>query len=680
MARQATKLTIVAIATMFLSLLIVSFPAGNSKEGTIEHPLIEEARIMIEWGHLEKVTGTNGTTMTGSTMSGSILWDGTISLPGGHIQVIRPLTQNNEDGIIDMEGESVRFMSQLQSGYDGVFIRVFPGMDSSSLVFTTKTGLEVKMNLNYFLSNQLATAALAEGKGVSFKKEAITLNKGSLQLQYDKLNAQRVRECMQSSDEKTCRDRVGAELRNTQVDLMRKKLSRLWQARSIAKSGTGSVVGLHPDFLLFMGSEDLYNINSQTFRAISLDRLSDINQALYSKILTTYPQAFGTLPFSLQEKAMLLEGSLPEDIRNKAALSEGEFQIWKQVLLGLPEMQRVEIATKLRALPTEILATMKTLDAGKARKVMERILLIPDTGIGENTMLYLDQLSTVETLRKKFSQIKGRLGSDDALALEKVFGAFDDNFMYQAPLVPSIYRKLDELFTSIALLPREAISQEIRTISNEISTSIKDSRTSRYKVNLASFTDVDDGSWQGYYILKAKSLGAIDGYKTSDNVLTGTYGPENPVRIGELLKIALELSENGTSEKAPALASANSHWAKKYVARAEELQLSILNDTSIDLNRPATRGEVVQTILEAFTISPDLISKSTFTDVSPFANYARFVEFARKLGIVSGDDGKNTFRPLESVNRAETAKIATTIVYFIKTPLEKSDVSGDLGL
>lgn len=679
MARHASKLTVVALATVLLSLLIISFPLGNTKEPSIETPRIDEARIMIEWGFLPNITTSTGTTMTGSTMSGTTLWDGSISAPGGRIQVIRPLTKNSEDGIVDMEGETVRFLSKVPTGTDGVFLRVFPASFDQPLIFRTNEGLEVRTNMNFFLSNKTAVSMLAEGKAVSFTKEMLELNKGSLQLQFDRMISQRVTECMKTSDERTCREKIGKETRGLKGILQRAKLSQLWQDRNAAKSGTGSVLGLHPDFLLFMGSEDLYNLDSKVVKEVSLASLSDISKALYNKLISTAPEKFASLPLRLQEKAMLLEGSLPEDIRKKAALTETEFQSWKQVLLSMGELQRVEIAAKLRLLPSEILSSIKSLNQGKARKVLERLLMIPDNKLNEATLLYLDQLDTVETLQKKFAQVKQSFSNEEIVMLEKILTLLEDNFMYESPLAPVVYKKLDTLFSSVGVLTRDSLLAQVKAIRADVDSSISASQKSRYSANLGSFTDVNDSSWEGYFVLKAKSLGAIDGYKTKDNVVTGAFGPNNDVLVGELLKIALELSDNGTSDKVPTLTSAKTHWAKGYAARAEELKLSIVQDTKLDLNRQATRAEVIQTLLESFSMSPDLITKSSFADVSPFANYARFVEFARKLGIVSGDDGKNTFRPLDKISRAETAKMAATVVYYLKTPLQMSDVSGDLG-
>ena len=79
-----------------------------------------------------------------------------------------------------------------------------------------------------------------------------------------------------------------------------------------------------------------------------------------------------------------------------------------------------------------------------------------------------------------------------------------------------------------------------------------------------------------------------------------------------------------------------------------------------NLDRPVTRSEVIRMILEANGIKPN---SSELKDVESFADVSRshpdfeYIMEARREGFIDGDEGKNTFRPDESVNRAETARM-----------------------
>ncbi|MEK7563805.1 MAG: S-layer homology domain-containing protein, partial [Patescibacteria group bacterium] len=90
----------------------------------------------------------------------------------------------------------------------------------------------------------------------------------------------------------------------------------------------------------------------------------------------------------------------------------------------------------------------------------------------------------------------------------------------------------------------------------------------------------------------------------------------------------------------------------------------------LDVNTPATRGAVIQTILEVmgFPITKTL---STYSDVPTNHPYSAAIALATFAGFVTGDtapDGAllNRFRPDDSINRAEVAKIIALVKEVMK--------------
>ena len=187
----------------------------------------------------------------------------------------------------------------------------------------------------------------------------------------------------------------------------------------------------------------------------------------------------------------------------------------------------------------------------------------------------------------------------------------------------------------------------------------------KFNTNIIPFKDTDDDQWYADYVAAVKNIGIISGYKDASGNELGEFRPANNITVAEMLKIALETSGQGESLIAPKLASALTHWAKGYVARAEQLGLNIMG-SEVDLDRPATRAEVVRTMLEAFGIKPDPVSSTDFSDVIVTVpndtGDTAYIEYAKKIGIVSGDLGKTTFRPNDPINRAEVAKITSQII------------------
>lgn len=167
--------------------------------------------------------------------------------------------------------------------------------------------------------------------------------------------------------------------------------------------------------------------------------------------------------------------------------------------------------------------------------------------------------------------------------------------------------------------------------------------------------DVPKNAWFYSSVQALTQLDIASGYKDADGNLTGEYGPGNNVTHAEALKIAIGAAGINPNSCGGFLAhpQAGNHWAKQYVLCAQERGLGIASST--DLNASASRAEVLHYVLKAFGIdAPD--GNPPFSD-STSHKYKNDIAYAYALEIVSGDDGKGTFRPNDPVNRAEVAKI-----------------------
>jgi hypothetical protein len=174
------------------------------------------------------------------------------------------------------------------------------------------------------------------------------------------------------------------------------------------------------------------------------------------------------------------------------------------------------------------------------------------------------------------------------------------------------------------------------------------------------FRDVPLTAWFAPFVSTLITQHIAQGYKDAAGHLTGVFGVANPVTEAEILKMALQAAGTSLSSGAPRNRSAKDDWSAPYVKTAEDLHLSVYA-LSLDVRRPATRGEVIQTIVEAFGF-PLANPPSPFRDVSAADPHAAAIATAQALGIVGGDAdpaGKPTglFRPDAPVNRAEVAKI-----------------------
>ncbi|OIO52996.1 hypothetical protein AUJ46_06245 [Candidatus Peregrinibacteria bacterium CG1_02_54_53] len=172
------------------------------------------------------------------------------------------------------------------------------------------------------------------------------------------------------------------------------------------------------------------------------------------------------------------------------------------------------------------------------------------------------------------------------------------------------------------------------------------------------FRDVPVTEWFALYILSLVDAGVISGYRDAQGELTGEFKPGNSVTYAEIAKMAVEAA--GLMPRIGSLPnnrSARGQWSSGYIAALEERGVSLFASSGLDVNTPAPRGAVLQIILETFGQTIASAQGGMYSDVSAETKFAGAVETATSDGIVSGDDGKNTFRPTAPINRAETAKI-----------------------
>lgn len=186
--------------------------------------------------------------------------------------------------------------------------------------------------------------------------------------------------------------------------------------------------------------------------------------------------------------------------------------------------------------------------------------------------------------------------------------------------------------------------------------------------------DVPIGSWYAKYVFDVARLGILAGYRDSQGEPTGSFGPENPVTLAELAKIAHEVSGiDETAFRGPAMnVSAHGSWFSQYIASAEVQAWTIYGDRMTVLSRPATRGEVLVTLLQALDVPLTWQKGDLFQDVRPNTSHAAAIETAARAGLVEGKkDAGGTptpiFSPFDPINRAEMAKILSKAIELYRT-------------
>lgn len=183
------------------------------------------------------------------------------------------------------------------------------------------------------------------------------------------------------------------------------------------------------------------------------------------------------------------------------------------------------------------------------------------------------------------------------------------------------------------------------------------------------FHDIPQNSWFAEFVFTAAKFGIMAGYKDADGTPTGLFAPEQPVTLAELSAITHRVIGDTPKTPSPKPQNANARrtWFAPFFASAEQKGWLAYMNPEVDPLEPATRGEVVVTLLHALDIPLQWPKGKLFSDVAISTPFAAAIETASRENLIAGrTDSKGnptgTFGPEEPVNRAEMAKIISTVM------------------
>jgi hypothetical protein len=169
----------------------------------------------------------------------------------------------------------------------------------------------------------------------------------------------------------------------------------------------------------------------------------------------------------------------------------------------------------------------------------------------------------------------------------------------------------------------------------------------------ANFKDIEPNAWFTPFVVALAKWNIISGY-SKDGKPLNMFGPTDPVRVGELLKIAFKSAKTDTQYcGSPRNPAALTHWSREYFACAEKYGVKLASSFPRP-DDPAMRADVVTVILDVFSVQ-NLPIPSSFSDMVGHPDEYRIAQ-AATMGIVSGY-GDGRFGPYDLVQRAQAAKI-----------------------
>lgn len=195
------------------------------------------------------------------------------------------------------------------------------------------------------------------------------------------------------------------------------------------------------------------------------------------------------------------------------------------------------------------------------------------------------------------------------------------------------------------------------------------------------YDDVPENAWFAGYVHQATTLDIVGGYRDTNGRLTGKFGPSDKLTIAQALKMSVVAAGYDPTEYTVG-DNWVSLWYGPYVGVAQTERFSFFLDRTTGFENAATRGEVAQIVADAFRVWLSGDTAHPFKDVPENSKHAKAIDQLYVDGVISGDTdayGHTTgsFRPGDSINRAEAVKLVMRAYEVYGAPAEDDEANED---
>jgi len=260
--------------------------------------------------------------------------------------------------------------------------------------------------------------------------------------------------------------------------------------------------------------------------------------------------------------------------------------------------------------------------------------------------------------KNELAALRPQISADSEKKILEILD-FLENYKFLNNSKKNLTEKISEFLRSCEnFSSTEILEREIELLRLAIILEKTASAREKFKFGEIPFIDVEKNEWFFESVKFLKEKFDVRGFLDDAGNEIGIFRPHEPITKAEVTKIAfLAAGENFADNFFVTENSrAKNHWAEKIIATAENKKLSMWKNFP-NPDKKALRGEVVRLIFEIFEITPPQnFAQNSFLDVDENNKNFKFIEQAKKLGIISGyPDG--TFLPEQKISRAEIAKI-----------------------
>lgn len=185
-----------------------------------------------------------------------------------------------------------------------------------------------------------------------------------------------------------------------------------------------------------------------------------------------------------------------------------------------------------------------------------------------------------------------------------------------------------------------------------------------YSATWSMFSDIDN-SFAKSYIETLASKWIVKGYDD------GTFRPQNNASRVEFLKMTLLSAwidySNVDTSKLTFADVVKTSWEAKVIAKASELGYVDTKNVNFRPTDTITRAESIKLVIKSFWFN-----FTNYPNTTPFSDVTvdwtkKYINMALDINIISKNN--TTFRPNDSITRAEVTKIITKSLLWISNPI-----------
>ena len=407
----------------------------------------------------------------------------------------------------------------------------------------------------------------------------------------------------------------------------------------------------------FFNHVDFDKIPEDIFDKIDVSQFNEIKPELLDKFEQFAPERFNMIPKKVRRAAEIMSDDLSDDLLLEFGFSGEEASRVKNLMKTVNKQKREDVMNILDDIDEDIRRGFMDFESDFEQEVgsfMEYMPHVPK-GLQEEFLGHKKGfLEGAKKLKEEFKNVESSLN-------DEVQGMLNDlseelaSYNFSGKAAEDLQEYIDQFFIDIESLSVTQIETAVEELLHTLNELKGDAREEKFSQGIIPFKDTDDNEWFTSFVNSAADGGVIGGYKDVNGNSLGEFRPANKVTVAEALKMSLANAGLKENSGTPAHSNALDHWVKGWVKTAESKSISLSD--SIDFNRGATRGEVVRWIIESFGIAPPNSDVSSFSDVRKNDTNLNYIEYAKTMGLISGDGETGKFRPNDSIIRAEVVKI-----------------------